>query len=87
MVYITKDLDKNDTQTIIILPFLHEKRIYLNRIKSNTFYFYSSIDTPIEEIERYNKDIELEYGNNQSAQNKMFNQSLRRKSTMMMKNC
>jgi hypothetical protein len=30
---------------ILILPYLHERRIYLNRKKMNTDYFYTSIET------------------------------------------
>ena len=29
----------------MILPYLHEKRIYLNRLKLDTDYFYTSITT------------------------------------------
>ena len=30
---------------VMITPYLHESRIYLNRIKINTDYFYTSIET------------------------------------------
>ena len=33
----------------MILPYLHDSRIYLNRLKLNTEYFYTSIDTTSEE--------------------------------------
>ena len=30
---------------VVIVPYLHEKKIYLNRHKANTEYFYTSIET------------------------------------------
>lgn len=50
----------------MILPYLHERRIYLNRKKSNTNYFYTSIDTSISEEAQYNDRIK------DSLQNKHF---------------
>ena len=61
VVYITKDLNHEETQRIMILPFLHEKRVYLNRMKNNSYYFYSSIDTPLREIDGYNQSLIKQY--------------------------
>ena len=44
-----------------MLPYLHEKRVYLNRQKTNTYYFYSSIETPNHEIMAYNAKIRDKY--------------------------
>ena len=32
----------------MVLPYLHERKIYLNRIKSNTDYFYTNIQSRAE---------------------------------------
>ena len=56
----------------MILPFLHEKRVYLNRQKTNTYYFYSSIDTPYSEIEAYNKKIKASLEDRLSKESKTF---------------
>lgn len=36
---------------LMITPYLHERRIYLNRMKQNTFYFYTSKQQIIENEE------------------------------------
>jgi hypothetical protein len=36
------------------VPYLHERRIYLNKQNINTEYFYTSIDTPVESVTAYN---------------------------------
>ena len=32
-----------EPKKLMIVPYLHERKIYLNRIKVNTNYFYTSI--------------------------------------------
>jgi hypothetical protein len=49
-----------EPQQIMMLPYLHEKRVYLNRQKTNTYYFYSSIETPNHEIKAYNAKVRAE---------------------------
>jgi len=40
------------------VPYLHEKKLYLNRQKISTSYFYTSITTPIFYIgKKLNKEI------------------------------
>ena len=60
MVYITRDRNCMEPQQIMMLPYLHEKRVYLNRQKTNTYYFYSSIETPNNEIKAYNAKVRAE---------------------------
>ena len=43
MAYITSDKVNFSTSKVKYVPYLHEKKIYLNRIKLNTEYFYTSI--------------------------------------------
>lgn len=43
---------------IIILPYLNDKKIFLNRMKVNTHFFYTSIETTEEEEREYNDKIE-----------------------------
>jgi hypothetical protein len=42
------------------MPFPHDKSIYLNRIKANTNYFYTSITHHFENIEKTGEDNRLE---------------------------
>lgn len=51
-VYILQDGAYKQTKQIMITPYLHERKIYLNRIKFNTRYFYTSVETKkgIEEL-------------------------------------
>jgi len=48
--YVTQDSQCNTPRQIICLPYLHERRIYLNRIKDNTDYFYTSIESSPQEV-------------------------------------
>lgn len=57
-VYVTQDSMCNYPRQIIFLPYLHERRIYLNRIKDNTDYFYTSIDTPVSEEIKYEEELQ-----------------------------
>lgn len=52
-VYIFQDSEYLETKTILITPYLHERRIYLNRIKFNTQYFYTSVTTSKEQEDLY----------------------------------
>ena len=47
MAYVTSDKVNFSTCKLKYAPYLHEKKIYLNRIKTNTSYFYTSISTTI----------------------------------------
>ena len=37
----------------MMLPYLHERKIHLNRLKNNTDYFYTSVETKPEDEEKY----------------------------------
>jgi len=50
------------------LPYLHEKRIYLNRIKNRIEYYYTSIESNVEDQEVYNKKLEEIYQPSNSPQ-------------------
>jgi hypothetical protein len=52
-VYIFQDSNYLRTKTILITPYLHERRIYLNRVKFNTQYFYTSVQTSKQMEELY----------------------------------
>lgn len=58
LAYIISDRRFSQPNSILILPYLHENRIYLNRIKLNTSYFISSIETPMQDVEHYNKQVD-----------------------------
>ena len=55
--YIMMDQNNETPQTLIILPYLHDHKIYLNRIKINTDYFYTSIETKLGDEEEYHDNI------------------------------
>jgi hypothetical protein len=75
VVYITRDLNHIEPQQIIILPFLHEKRVYLNRQKNNTYYFYSSIDTPYSEIEFHNSETKKPLDHRLASESRMYEEA------------
>lgn len=41
----------------MVVPYLHEKKVYLNEIKANTDYFYTSIETAVTDEEHYNTQL------------------------------
>lgn len=43
-VYVIKNNIEMKPAKVIVLPYLHEKKIYLNRMKPNTEYFSTSLD-------------------------------------------
>ena len=47
--YIISDSLKQRCKRLRVLPYLHERRIYLNRDKMNTDYFYTSLETTVNE--------------------------------------
>jgi len=51
--YIISDKKKKKAQILLILPYLHERRIYLNREKLDTDYFYTSIVTTSQDEHKY----------------------------------
>lgn len=41
--YIMLNNEKLSCKRLLIIPYLHERRVYLNRMKQNTNYFYTSL--------------------------------------------
>ena len=49
LAYIVLNNQDLKPKKMIIVPYLHERKIYLNRMKQNTNYFYSSKQVEFEE--------------------------------------
>ena len=47
--YIIFDRELQKPKQILILPYLHDRKIYIKNHKKNTIYVYSSIETTLEE--------------------------------------
>ena len=45
--YIMSNREKYSEMKVLFMPYLHEKKIYLNRQKINTDYFYTSYETVV----------------------------------------
>lgn len=43
MIYVTRSNNHEGGTRLIILPYLHEKRLYLTKEKIDTEYFYTSM--------------------------------------------
>lgn len=56
--YLISDLKYEEPLELFILPYLHDRRIYLNRIKLNTNYFYTQIETTLEDEMDYHQKVE-----------------------------
>lgn len=55
--YLTCDMSKNTTRYLMLLPYLHDRKIYLNRVKNNTDYFYTSLETRPEDEQIYHDKL------------------------------
>ena len=55
--YIIQDKSKTQCMQVMVVPYLHEKKVYLNEIKANTDYFYTSIETAVTDEEHYNTQL------------------------------
>ena len=42
---------------LFILPYLHERRIYMNQKNTSSEYFYTTIETEVGDVERYNTKL------------------------------
>ena len=45
MLYLIYDLDHKEPTKVLVLPYLHERSVNLNKLKPNTKYFYTLVDT------------------------------------------
>lgn len=45
LAYIIVDKERKNATRVLVVPYLHENRIYLNRMKPSTEYFYTTIET------------------------------------------
>jgi len=52
--YIISDKFCQEPKRLMIIPYLHERRVYLNKMKQNTEYFYTSIVTKNSSVIEYN---------------------------------
>lgn len=47
--YITNNQKFKKPYTIIVLPYLHERKLYLNKMKPQNKYFYSIFESEVEQ--------------------------------------
>lgn len=52
--YIIQDKEFKKPKLIRILPYLHDRKIFLNETPKNTNYFYTAMETSIEAEKKYN---------------------------------
>ena len=69
--YIISDIERRNPQMLLILPYLHEKSIYINRMKQDTDYFYTSITTSNKDEELYHKFLDDIREKQSNLKNKM----------------
>jgi hypothetical protein len=49
MLYVTKNRKELLNSKVLMIPFLHERKIYLNRNQEDEKYFYTTIRVPMED--------------------------------------
>lgn len=57
LAYIIHDKNFEVCSKVQIYPYLHERKIYLNRIKINTQYFYTAMLTPVSDQISHNNRL------------------------------
>jgi hypothetical protein len=62
IAYIIYDKQNQSPKKILILPYLHDRKIYIKSHNKNTTYVYSSIETSVREEKEYHDKIEIENG-------------------------
>ena len=55
--YIIQDKNKTECMRVMVVPYLHERKVFLNEIKANTDYFYTTIETNVTDEEHYNSQL------------------------------
>lgn len=58
LAYVITNQTYYTAKKILILPYLHDRKLFLNRQKNNTHYFYTSIETRVEDLEKHEKHID-----------------------------
>lgn len=53
--YVMSDKTYQSPNVLKFLPYLHEGRIYLSRVKKNTEYFYTTMETKVSDQVAHNK--------------------------------
>ena len=59
LAYIIIDKNRKKPLRVLVVPYLHERRIYLNRLKPSTEYFYTTIETSYEAEKKYHYAVAL----------------------------
>jgi len=49
-MYLIGNQFKKKPLRAVILPYLHERKVYLNKMKSNCKYFYTSFDNSFRKL-------------------------------------
>jgi hypothetical protein len=58
LAYIIVDKERKYATRVLVVPYLHENRIYLNRMKPSTEYFYTTIETSYQAEKNYHDAVE-----------------------------
>ena len=59
LAYIIVDKERKNPTRVLVVPYLHENRIYLNRMKPSTEYFYTTIETSYQAEKNYHNAVAL----------------------------
>lgn len=52
MFYYTRNANKLKPKRVLMLPFLHERKVYLNRMKDKHQYFYTVIQEDVKNLSK-----------------------------------
>ena len=59
LAYIIIDKAMKNPTRVLVVPYLHERRIYLNRLKPGIEYFYTTVETTYETERNYYRQASL----------------------------
>lgn len=69
LAFIITDKLKEKPLRVLIVPHLHERRIYMNRMKPSTEYFYTTVETSYTAEDSYHKAINMAIENGEKVAN------------------
>lgn len=76
LAYIIIDKAMKNPTRVLVVPYLHERRIYLNRLKPGIEYFYTTIQTSYDAERNYYKAVKQALENGKKANTVDFDKIL-----------
>jgi hypothetical protein len=67
LAYIITDKLMKNPMRVLVVPYLHDRRIYLNRLKPSIEYFYTTVETSYASEKKYHEAVAKALANGDQA--------------------